>query len=155
MKAEQFRLAGSMFPGQRVGLSASALIPQLTKLYTGHIGEVIYTDLSQPVNPEVVFLHTPIYLDSEDFRTRYYYPDGTLRWEAPKPSITAMDTHISENRDKNTMIFWFIQKLFNESTRHIIVIGKRVEQLKNLYTQFSKLYPYPLVAFLRLLARRS
>lgn len=131
MKAEQFRRVGSMFPGVRVGLSASARANNgMDRLYRLHVGDVVYTDVTQPLTPNIVFLNTPYYVDPGMFQKH---------WEK-MPNISRMDTYISQDDDRTEMIFDFIYELVTTTDRHIMIMGNRKELLKYLYNTFVKIW---------------
>ena len=139
LKAEHFRIVGSMFSGQRVGFSATALLHTgADKLYRLHLGKVVHSDLEQPMKPKIIFVETDFYVDQENFRKKRFRPDGEIAWQEPKPNISRMDTFVSLSEKRNNLIYNFLIRLIEKSDRYTMVIGKRVDQLKSLHTALEK-----------------
>ena len=134
LAAEQFRVAASMFPGIRVGLSASARMKGgMDRLYRLHLGKIIHTDISQPLTPNIVFLQTPL-----DFEVNQ--PPFKKHWEK-YVNRSRVDTFVSRNNERTQCVFDFVNKLYKQTDRRLLVVGTRKEFLEYLHKEFVKMFP--------------
>lgn len=123
-----FQQAASMFPGERWGLSATVeREDKLDKVFRMHVGEIVYKDLSQPLEPKVFFIDTGISVDMNRFMIR----------RTGKVNLGQLQTALAENERRNDLIEAWIKRAYKQN-RKILVLGERLSQLHSMAEKFQE-----------------
>jgi superfamily II DNA or RNA helicase len=125
--AEFYSLTAHLFYGKRFGATATIHRPDgLEIIYRAHIGESIYTDLTQDIKPKVVFITSPITADLKTDECRDV--SGRLH-------IRKCAAYIGKFNQELTLIKKVISDVISKK-RKTLVLSSSLEQLAKLKELF-------------------
>lgn len=117
-----------VFFGKRFGLSATIKREDgLEPVIQYHIGPIIYSDLYQPIKPEIIFVTSPVFISLRNSRFYDYY--GQL-------SIPKIITFLSKLSERNNLIIEEVLKLYSHGhkvlilshvKKHVVHLAKQLE----------------------------
>lgn len=118
--APGFSITGGLFPGVRIGLSATwRRADGLESLFRLHLGNVFYEDHGQELIPEVYFVRTAVTLDLAKFR---------LWGRKGDVNFAKVVTTLARNEERQQQVLTLIEEAVSVD-RKVLVLGDRKEEL--------------------------
>lgn len=134
--AETFSYAANLFPGKRVGLSATPdRADGMQVIHQLHIGPVLYKNLTQPLQPEIFFLQTNFSINEAD-------PDilRAIMDSMGEIHLGKLAGFLGRQAYRLKFIRHLCKKLLQEN-RKILVISQSLDNLLNLYCLWNDIRP--------------
>ena len=129
LSAPYFCVTATMFPGRRLGLTATANREDGTEVvYNYHLGEVFHKDLSQSVKPQIIFRQTRTTIPPDEYESRVLDKRG-------QPNMGKLRTYLGGRADRNEYIARDIRQAI-QSGRKVLALSHSVEQLKLMNEKF-------------------
>lgn len=129
LSAPWFALAAPLVSGLRFGLTATAnRLDQRQWVYNYHIGGVFYTDLEQPLIPEVFFQETDVVIDENSKEARD---------KAGEVSVPRLKSILGEDPRSLDIREYCVREAV-DAGRKIICISHSKDMLRNLSARFKE-----------------
>lgn len=145
LSAETFSRSASLFPGYRLGLSATPVRDDGRHVIAdGHLGPVIYKNLETDLKPLVVFLSTGFSCDLYHDRVGPHVLDSTGEVHYKK-----LSAYLGTRTEHQSVVLGQLQKA-TQAGRKVLVLSESIDELVNLFALYVGYKPGSLFTDVRL-----